>query len=105
MIPSIFDYLPEHAEQLMKLAERETESPTLRKMKIIGKGMLGFGAGSAIGFGAGALADKLYERSKGHPIPRSRLLQVAPLLTGAMGLSLGLHEALKQEELNRVRED
>lgn len=104
MIPSIFDYLPERAEQIMKIAEPRRESPTLRKLQVVGKGMLGFGAGSAMGFGASALADKLYQRSTGAKIPRSRLMQVAPFVTGAMGMAYGLHKALEQEELQRVSE-
>lgn len=104
MIPSVFDYLPEHAEQLMKVAEKK-ESPTVARMKIMGKGILGFGVGTGLGIGAGALADKLYEKSKGKAVPRSTLMQVAPFVTGAMGMAYGIHKALEQEELNRVRED
>lgn len=105
MIPSIFDYLPDRAEQIMKIAEQRKEGPLSRKMKIVGKGMLGFGVGTGLGIGAGALADKMYQRSKGVPVPQSRLMQIAPFVTGAMGMAYGIHKALEQEELQRVSED
>ena len=104
MTLSIFE-CPEHAEQIMKIAENSKGSIAKQRLNIMGKGLLGLGAGAATGVGASVLAAKLYETQKGHPIPQSFLLRAAPFVAGAMGMAYGIHKAHEKEELDSVRED
>lgn len=108
MIPSLYDFDPECVTTLMKVAaekKKKEPSPAARKGRIIAKGLLSYGVGTGLGFGASALADHLYERAKGKPLPKSRMLQAVPFLMGAGGMAYGIHKALEQEELNDVGKD
>ena len=96
MMPSIFDYLPEHAEALWKTAaEKSRESEIKRKAKVIGKGLLALGGGMAAGVGAGVLLDKMSPSSAGEWV------KIAPVLSAMGGVAYGVHKHFQDKELAR----
>lgn len=104
-LPSIFEYMPEHAKVLCKVAE-EIEPSTGQKIrgaaKTIGTGLLGFGAGSLAGAGGAYLLDKWHESATGQKIPISAIHTAAPVIGGAMGLAYNIYKAKELEELRRA---
>lgn len=105
-LPSIFEYLPEQARELCKMAEAVDPPTTRQKLqnaaKVYGTGLLGFATGSLAGAGSAYLADKWYESATGKKIPTSALHVAAPLVGGAAGLAYNLYQAKQQEELRRA---
>jgi hypothetical protein len=86
------------AEELEPTTGQKAQSAA----KIIGTGLLGFGAGSLAGVGSAMLADKWHEAATGQKIPTSTLYKVAPLVGGAMGLAYNVYKAKELEELRRA---
>jgi hypothetical protein len=113
-LPSIFEYLPEQARDLCKVAAgphsnpvQEEPSPAQRAggvVKTVGTGLLGFGLGSLAGAGGAALLDKWHEAATGQKIPLTALHAVAPVVGGAMGLAYNIYKARELEELRRALE-
>lgn len=110
MLPTVFDYLPTHSGSFMKLAglESPVEEPKLKsKTKqmagTVGKGLLGFGLGTAAGAGIGKGLDYISQRAAGKPLPIHPVWGPAAL-TGGLGLFYALWKAKEQEALNRARE-
>lgn len=104
-LPSIFEYLPEQARLLCKVAEELEPTPgqKLRNVaKTVGTGLAGFGAGSLAGAGSAMLLDKWHEAATGQKIPISTLYKTAPIVGGAMGLAYNIYKAKELEELRRA---
>ena len=101
---TILDYCPEVLEKVAAEPERP-KGRIAPAAKVIGVGALGFGAGTLLGAGAAALANKAHEKMYGAPIPTNTFYRVAPVLGGAMGISYALFKAREQEELRRVYQD
>lgn len=95
------------ADEMKKIAspEERSSSPAIDMAKIVGSGVLGFGAGTAAGLGAGYLADKAYKGLTGKNIPRGPLSMAAPLLGTGAGVAYAIHKAREQEALRHVLED
>lgn len=103
-LPSIFEYMPDQARLLCKVAE-ELESPGKKVQnvaKTMGSGLLGFATGSLAGAGGAYLLDKWHEAATGQKIPVSTLYKAAPLVGGAMGLAYNIYKARELEELRRA---
>jgi len=104
--PSIFEYLPEQARYLCKVAgEPEPKSSTTSALKTIGTGLLGFGTGSLAGAGGALLLDKWHEAATGKKIPLSTIHAAAPIIGGAAGLTYSIYKAREIEELRRAIEN
>jgi len=113
MFPSIYDYLPEHAEGIMKLAlpepppESDTPKehgdvqlpahPALHAVKTMGGGLLGFGVGTLAGQGLHALGEHMN-------VPMGHVGAAAPLLGGLAGAAYGVYKQKELEELKRALE-
>lgn len=93
------------AVEFMKIAEEKKKSPALDMAKIIGTGVLGFGAGTAAGLGAGWLIDKTLQGMKGRTLFKNQLMIAAPVLGTATGIAYSIQKAREQEALRRVLED
>ena len=103
-LPSFFDYLPRrHAEILCKMAEGEQGSFKNDAGQIL-SGVVGFGAGTAAGLGASALADKAYQHFTGQRIPQALALGAVPAVGGALGLAYNLARAHQLREMQRAAE-
>jgi len=99
-LPSLFEYLPyEHAVAITKLAEKE---PSVTGTVV--KGLVGFGGGTAAGFGLGVLAKKIYEKTQGQPLPPKLLASAGALVGGGFGLAYALYKSKEQEEIRRAIE-
>ena len=116
MLPSIFEYAPEVAVALLKMAAVQeppldtgdgaidTEDrqlpvhPALHATKAILSGAAGTGVGMLAGYGAGSLAQKL----TGNRIPASAATKAGPILGGAAGLAYSLYKNHESEEIARA---
>ena len=92
------------ADELQKMAE-EKKSPAMDIAKVIGGGLLGFGAGTAAGIGLGHLGNKAYKHLTGKSIPTSGLLLAAPLLGTGAGITYAVHKSREQEKIRRALQD
>lgn len=104
-LPSLFEYMPDQARALCKLAEEVERTPKEKVQgvaKALGTGLLGFATGSLAGVGSAYLLDKAFEASTGKKIPLSALHVAAPVLGGAAGIAYNLYQAKQQEELRRA---
>lgn len=99
-LPSAYDYLPEYAAQLMKLAEEKPKkkSTIAPALKAVGQGALGLGVGT----GAGYLGMKGLERA-GLAGPGT-LPYLIPAAGAGLGLTYGLWKAHEREALRRAIE-
>lgn len=106
MIPSAFDFLSRsELEGLMKLAEQKPiKSPWGHAVGTVGKGLVGFGAGTVGGFALGHLADAVFEKTTGQKVPSKLLVPAASLLGAGMGLAYSLYKSKESEELRRAYE-
>lgn len=104
MIPTLYGYLSvKDATAICKLAaQNKPKSRALEAVKAVGVPTLGFAGGAAIGFGVGQLADTLYSKAVGHPMPEAYLRYALPVLSGGLGLAYGLYRAHQQEDLRRA---
>lgn len=108
--PLITEYLSAAEVQgICKLAAAEPPAPPQgdpdwkRRAKIVGAGLLGMSAGTAMGFGGMELANRLHMRANGgHGIPHSTLGIAIPALGGAAGLAYSLYKAKEMEEIKRA---
>lgn len=105
--PSIFTYLPDQAGVLWKLAteqpkkeEAPIEHPVRHALKTVGGGLASMAAGTLMGYGGGALANKAYTAATGKEIP-GKYLMVPASLAGA-GLNYA-YQRYKDEELKELR--
>lgn len=110
MFPTIFSYLPGHSDSLMKLAGLEKCAEGEQKKskigpaaKVLGKGLLGFGLGTAIGAGIGKGLDYISQKASGKPLPIHPVWGPAAA-AGGMGLMYALWKAKEQEALRRALE-
>jgi hypothetical protein len=119
--PSIKQYLPEYADQMLKLAmgkhadfgdEHGTETPAPSKpksrlkevAKVMGKSVGGLTLGTLAGAGLGRGLEH-GARALGHPIPKSLIYQYGmPAAGGALGTAYGLWKAREAQELNNALE-
>lgn len=105
-LPSIFEYLPDQAVLLCKVAEvaeaRSSGQKARSVAKTVGAGLLGFGTGSLAGAGAGMLLDKAHQAVTGQQVPLGMLAKAAPLVGGAMGLAYNVYKAQELEEMRRA---
>jgi hypothetical protein len=103
---SIFEFLtPEQLSGLAKLAEKEPiKHPARHALSTVGKGLLGFGAGTVGGFALGALGDAVYEKTTGQKLPAHLLVPAASLLGAGMGMAYSLYKTKELEELRRAYE-
>jgi len=99
MIPSIYDYLPEHADGLMKTAEMNPELK--RRLKVVGKSVVYPALGAATGVGAMAAIDRLNRHVGG--VPAADLAKLLPVLGLASGIGYQIYKAHHDEEWNRGR--
>lgn len=70
-LPSLFDYMPDQARALCKMAEEVERTPKEKARgvaKSFGTGLLGFATGSLAGVGSAYLLDKAFEASTGSGI-------------------------------------
>lgn len=100
-LPSIFDYLPEEAPALLKMAaEKKKEEPVPFHPSVLKSAIkttipyvLGVPAGVAIGRGIGAGIEAL-ERHRGAPlVPRDMVIKYGPTAFMALGGLLAAREA------------
>ncbi len=91
--------------ELAKLAEDKKKSPGRDIAKIIGSGLLGFGAGTAGGLGAGYAADWAAQKLTGRRIPHAAIHGAAPVLGLASGIAYSVHKAKEQEAIRRALEN
>ena len=91
--------------ELRKLAEDKQHTPGRDLVKIIGSGLLGFGAGTAGGLGAGYLADAISQGVTGRRIPHHLINAAAPVLGLASGIAYSVHKAKEQEAIRRALEN
>lgn len=107
MPPTLFSYLPkDSAVALCKFAEEEAKkkSRTLGVAKAVGVPLVGLAGGTLGGFGAGLLADKLYQKATGTKIPAAGLAGASALLGTGLGLAYSMYKAHELEDLRRVFE-
>jgi len=113
MLPSVRDYLPEHAPGLLKLAlpdpppedepkkeHSDNELPThpaLHAAKTIGGGLLGFGLGTLAGQGLHSLAERAN-------VPMGPVAKAAPALGGLFGAAYHMYKQKELEELQHALE-
>ncbi len=88
---------PAFSDELGKLA---ASSPFVEALKHVGVGALGFGAGTAAGFGLAELAS----RAHGGPVPRQLLLTAAPVLATVGGVAYSVHKSRESEAVRRALE-
>lgn len=80
------------------------KNPWLRGAKAVGSGLLGFGLGTAAGSGAALGVQKLL--GKNHPaLSSSKLLKVAPVFGGLMGVAYNQYKSREAEELRNALKD
>ena len=111
--PLLTEYLPKYAHVLLKRASpleytrekdlemtgRELpEHPARHAFKTVGKGLLGFGAGTAAGYGLTHLINK------SHPIDNKYVLPISAALGGGLGLTYSLWKARELKGLQRAFE-
>lgn len=100
-LPTIFDYLPsEDALAIVKLAKEENTS--VIKPVLLGLGTLG--GGIATGYGLGRLANKVYEKTQGRPIPPQLLGAAGGLIGAGFSLAYARYKAEEREEMRRAIE-
>lgn len=106
-LPAIFEYLdPEAAAHLVKTAAADsTANKAFRGLKVVGKGLAGFGLGTAAGVGAGALSNKIYQAATGKEIPASMLVPAATLLGAGMGVAYSMYKSTELGELQDAIKD
>lgn len=105
--PLLTEYLsPEEVRGICKLAapvQPEGEPDWKHRAKIVGAGLLGMSAGTALGFGGMELANHIYKQTNGgHGIPHSALSIAVPALGGAAGMAYSLYKAKEMEEIKRA---
>lgn len=106
--PSIYEYLPEHAEALWKFAEtakpeREpAKRPLAHAVKAFGGGLASMAVGNLAGLGASMLGARLYERATGKKIQFENLAIPAAVLGTGLGLAHRMYKAHELEELQHA---
>lgn len=98
MTPSLFDYLPEEAPAILKLAgvkKRESSS----RLKTLGKAL----AATALGGGIGYAGGKLLARKIGPKIPPAAVGGIAAALSGALAGAQAAHNKKLTEVLSEDR--
>lgn len=103
MIEHLTTRLDDCVEALQKLGG-EGDSPAVRRMKMMGKNMAIFGAGSAAGLGLGVGMNALHQKLTGQPIPRAVVQTALPLLGAAAGMAYSTYKAIESESMNHVPE-
>lgn len=80
---TVFDHC---LEELTKIAEEEPKkkNPHIAAAKVIGSGLLGFGAGQIAGVGLGKGLEYLTGRQGGNPADMAR--KIAPIVGGVSGI-------------------
>jgi hypothetical protein len=92
-----FSYCMQH---LTKEAEEGSGKNYLNALKHVGVGLLGLGAGTAVGKGAGHLLGKLDRTS---PVPGARVAKwLGPAAGAGLGLSYSLWKQREKEEIDRA---
>ena len=100
--PMLTQYLsPEEVQGICKLASEERPDWG-RRAKIVGAGLLGMSAGTALGFGGMELANRAHMKAHGTGIPSTALNIAVPVLGGAAGLAYSLYKAKEMEEIKRA---
>lgn len=104
-IPSIFNYLP--ADQARRLIRQDNEKTAGvgKGLKVVAKGLAGFGAGTAAGIGLAALGNKVYHAATGEQIPADLLIPAAGLLGAGMGVAYSMYKSTELEELQNALKD
>mgnify|MGYP001201137549 CR=1 FL=1 len=99
-LPSIFDYLP--AAQACRLVRQDNEKTAGagKALKVVGKGVLGFGVGTAAGYGLAELGNKVFQASTGKSLPSNLLVPAAGLVGAGLGLAYSMYKSKEQEELH-----
>ena len=102
--PLLVAYVPPHvARVLIKLAG-DRKNKLRDAVHSVAVPLLGFGAGTVGGFGAGRAMDSIHEALAGGPVPGRYIRRAAPLLGGAAGLAYGMYKAREMEDLKRALE-
>jgi hypothetical protein len=104
MMPSIFQYMTqEQLTGLMKVAEpKPITHPVRHAIGTVGKGLIGFGVGTAGGYALGHLANAVFEKSTGKELPPNLLVPAASLLGAGMGMAYSLYKSKELEELQNA---
>jgi hypothetical protein len=92
-LPFVLDYLPGQAHLLVK------QAGVGKALGTVGKGLIGFGAGTAAGIGLAEVGNRVYQASTGKQIPAHLLLPAAGLLGAGMGLAYSMYKSKELEEL------
>ncbi len=91
------------ADELTKMAAEDAgPSPLTQKLKVLGKGMAGFGVGTLAGVGAAHLADKAHQHFTGAPISGTTLHRALPLVGAASHMAYTIYKAREAEEMANV---
>jgi hypothetical protein len=97
------------ADELEKIAEASSstskKNKTVETLMAFGIPLAGFTAGTALGFGAGQLADKIHQKVRGTPIPSSFARHVVPPLAAGLGATYALYKAQHRKDIRRALED
>lgn len=94
--PLLHDYLPRHAEVLIKAAgfTPEEKKELRRKAGVVGAGLAGLGLGAAAGLATG----KAFEHVMGKPPPKT-MMYAGPLLGLGSALAYKMYKKKELEEL------
>ena len=91
------------ADELKKMAAEEAgPSPLTQKLKILGKGMAGFGVGTLAGVGAAHAIDRAHQHFTGAPIHGQALQRALPLVGAASHMAYTIYKAREAEEMANV---
>lgn len=105
--PSIFDYLPEEASIIWKVAEAEKalpKNPIKHAIGTVGSGLAGMGVGTLAGYSAGSLLGKAYHGVTGKNISPESMTIPASIAGAGLGLAYQMYKAKELEELRNAAE-
>ena len=106
-MPNIRDYLPAHADVILKLAEipasqRPENRSKMQALGAVASGLGGMAAGTLTGYGVGRGIEALAGGAK--KVPPSALRYGVPILGGGLGLAYNLYKHYELEELKSALE-
>jgi hypothetical protein len=99
--PSIFELLP-NGRALLLLRDQEKTAGVGSGLATVGKGLIGFGVGTAAGIGTAEVINRVYHASTGKKLPTELLVPAASLLGAGMGLAYSMYKSKELEELQNA---
>lgn len=94
------------ADELVKIAKEDKKrSPGWSIAKTVGKGALGFGLGTGVGYAGGELANLAARKLTGKNIPRKYLAMAAPVLGLGAATAYTAYKNREQKDIQRALKD